>query len=318
MSGIDWTKLRDYPHLDPKVTSKGNLKVRCPFHSDRTPSAVIFPTGYFYCFGCETEGFIPKQIAEKILGGEIASTGTYVKEQFPSVDVVEEQSLVVQKAIRSHTGESLLVRSFATKKHLPVDVVRTSTFPTRQGLLMPAFCWAWGDERFDPEIPPYAEHDYPYPLYVCGAQYRIKDALAEDPELKAITHGFRGFGMPGLQYRPRWAWDGKVAAKSRYIIVTEGPQHAYKFAVALEGKALALCTFGGSISGWQEKAIESLSPDCLLVVQDSDKWRDSDKPENKAIMREDHGLEVNLYLDADLISPLGLRRVLQSLEIPTP
>lgn len=31
-------------------------KIRCPFHSDRTASCTLFPTGGFHCFGCGAHG----------------------------------------------------------------------------------------------------------------------------------------------------------------------------------------------------------------------------------------------------------------------
>ena len=32
------------------------FKIRCPFHNERTPSFVIYPTGKFHCFGCGIHG----------------------------------------------------------------------------------------------------------------------------------------------------------------------------------------------------------------------------------------------------------------------
>jgi len=32
------------------------IKINCPFHSERTPSCVLFPTGGFKCFGCGEHG----------------------------------------------------------------------------------------------------------------------------------------------------------------------------------------------------------------------------------------------------------------------
>lgn len=31
-------------------------KILCPFHSENTPSCVLFPTGGFKCFGCGAHG----------------------------------------------------------------------------------------------------------------------------------------------------------------------------------------------------------------------------------------------------------------------
>lgn len=39
---------------DSRITRK--VKVLCPFHAERTPSMVIFPTGGFKCYGCPAKG----------------------------------------------------------------------------------------------------------------------------------------------------------------------------------------------------------------------------------------------------------------------
>jgi len=32
------------------------FKIKCPFHAERTPSCVLFPTGGYKCFGCSAHG----------------------------------------------------------------------------------------------------------------------------------------------------------------------------------------------------------------------------------------------------------------------
>lgn len=32
------------------------VSVRCPFHSERTPSFILYPTNDFHCFGCGKNG----------------------------------------------------------------------------------------------------------------------------------------------------------------------------------------------------------------------------------------------------------------------
>lgn len=32
------------------------VKIRCPFHQERTGSCTLFPTGGFHCFGCGAHG----------------------------------------------------------------------------------------------------------------------------------------------------------------------------------------------------------------------------------------------------------------------
>lgn len=43
-------KLVGNPHLTRKI------KIQCPFHAERTPSCVLFPTGGYKCFGCGKGG----------------------------------------------------------------------------------------------------------------------------------------------------------------------------------------------------------------------------------------------------------------------
>lgn len=31
-------------------------KIKCPFHSERTASCTLFPTGGYHCFGCGSHG----------------------------------------------------------------------------------------------------------------------------------------------------------------------------------------------------------------------------------------------------------------------
>lgn len=38
------------------IKSGGRLKGRCPFHSEKTASFVIYPTNTFNCFGCQASG----------------------------------------------------------------------------------------------------------------------------------------------------------------------------------------------------------------------------------------------------------------------
>ena len=39
-----------------KVNNGRNLSIRCPFHSERSPSCVIYPTNDWHCFGCGSHG----------------------------------------------------------------------------------------------------------------------------------------------------------------------------------------------------------------------------------------------------------------------
>ncbi len=39
---------------DSRVNRK--VKIRCPFHPERTASCTLFPAGGYYCFGCGSRG----------------------------------------------------------------------------------------------------------------------------------------------------------------------------------------------------------------------------------------------------------------------
>jgi DNA primase len=39
-----------HARIDKKV------KIKCPFHPDRTPSCTLFPNGGYHCFGCRAKG----------------------------------------------------------------------------------------------------------------------------------------------------------------------------------------------------------------------------------------------------------------------
>lgn len=58
MTTFNTEELRKIPlHViigNPHITRK--IKIRCPFHKERTPSCVLFPTGGFKCFGCPAHG----------------------------------------------------------------------------------------------------------------------------------------------------------------------------------------------------------------------------------------------------------------------
>ena len=38
------------------TSANRKVKIRCPFHNERTPSCTLFPTGGFHCFGCGAHG----------------------------------------------------------------------------------------------------------------------------------------------------------------------------------------------------------------------------------------------------------------------
>ena len=47
-------------------TLDGKLRIHCPYHDDKTPSAVIFEdSGHFHCFACSKHTTIYVSIATK-------------------------------------------------------------------------------------------------------------------------------------------------------------------------------------------------------------------------------------------------------------
>lgn len=51
-------KLRDVSiHSILGISNNGRrISIRCPFHSERTPSFVLYPENSFHCFGCNKNG----------------------------------------------------------------------------------------------------------------------------------------------------------------------------------------------------------------------------------------------------------------------
>lgn len=50
-------KLRAIPILRLMGKPIGKrVSVRCPFHTEKTPSCVIYPNNSFHCFGCQKHG----------------------------------------------------------------------------------------------------------------------------------------------------------------------------------------------------------------------------------------------------------------------
>lgn len=46
------------------------IKIRCPFHSENTPSCTLFPTGGFKCYGCGASGNSIDFVAKLINSGD--------------------------------------------------------------------------------------------------------------------------------------------------------------------------------------------------------------------------------------------------------
>lgn len=38
------------------LPERRNTKIKCPFHTERTPSMTIYSDGHFHCFGCGKRG----------------------------------------------------------------------------------------------------------------------------------------------------------------------------------------------------------------------------------------------------------------------
>lgn len=86
------------------------MKIICPFHADKNPSMKVdFATGFWYCFGCQEGGkwrkFILKMegselkaelVKQKIMKGEVKSTGLVIKQVSPEVARRRQRQLRVE------------------------------------------------------------------------------------------------------------------------------------------------------------------------------------------------------------------------------
>lgn len=98
-----------YYRLIESVESQ-EMKIICPFHADKNPSMKVdFATGFWYCFGCQEGGkwkkFILKMegselkaelVKQKIMRGEVKSTGLVIRQVSPEVARRRQRQLRVE------------------------------------------------------------------------------------------------------------------------------------------------------------------------------------------------------------------------------
>lgn len=98
-----------YYRLIESVESQ-EMKIICPFHADKNPSMKVdFATGFWYCFGCQEGGkwrkFILKMegselkaelVKQKILKGDVKSTGLVIRQVSPEVARRRQRQLRVE------------------------------------------------------------------------------------------------------------------------------------------------------------------------------------------------------------------------------
>lgn len=52
-----WSKILSHLKLPFRVRLTGTIVIRCPFHTERTPSCMLWPkSGRFHCHGCGHDG----------------------------------------------------------------------------------------------------------------------------------------------------------------------------------------------------------------------------------------------------------------------
>jgi len=273
---------------------ESGVSICCPFHDDHSPSAVIFTNGKFFCSVCHISGYPPRNIAEEILGGEISHDLT-PHTIYPSLTIIQEQTILFWDAFHHQSAYSSQIKRLSQAKHLNPNTLRDMAIPTAKGLMFPAFVWPLGDGGWDTMEEPFLRNESPYPIYIAGMQYRIKDVLPQRGEKspKTLTFGFRGLGLPGRKHRPAWAWGGAVPTTTRDILIVEAPQHVAKISET-QPQILTMCSFGSNISPWQLNAIKSLKPDTWGYIFDPDCVR---LPTNPTIIAE--MISRSLYVDLD-------------------
>ncbi len=60
-----------------RVRASGAIYLRCIFHEERTPSLVLWPSGNFKCYGCDTVGDKLDFVAGKNLSDRIGDDAEY-------------------------------------------------------------------------------------------------------------------------------------------------------------------------------------------------------------------------------------------------
>jgi len=312
----DWNLL-----LKARIGKKraSGLSIHCPFHDDRTASAVIFPQGFFYCTVCEVYSRVPIDIFKQIWGSAPTQEGSH--SVGPTIEVVRQQTAIAMAAIKDTAARKRFayqaIRFAKAKKFASADIIINSTIPSAQGLITPSFAWpVLPKYTFDPMDAPFINNESPLPVWITGMQYRLKDVLDDYGEtegkapLKTLTFGFRGLSMPGKKYRPSWAWGGEVHCDTRAVVLCEAPQHALKMAEVTKGKVLCLSGFGAGFSQWQFDAIKALNPELFMIILDPDRV-----PSFSKINEIEYP---HLYLDLDLIHTHRLHRVLEEVSCTYP
>lgn len=218
--------------------------VYCPYHDDRTPSAVVFRGSLvFYCSACNKSERWPDACR---LWGDREETGERLA--LPPDRPTAEHLKVAQKWWNEPSGKGLewQRQAFARAKLLPPEVLDFAR-PHPKGLRFPFVARMEGR------------------LAIVGVLFRRKGIIPGDG-LKTIAYGFRGFLAPPCRLRPTW-WFGEVQAERRITVVTESIQAALKVALATGGKVLAVGA-GGTLSRWQLSELVGMGQVFFLLDPD--------------------------------------------------
>jgi len=51
-----WVSVLTHMGYSHRETANNRVDMLCPFHGDKTPSLRMWPSGFFYCHGCQARG----------------------------------------------------------------------------------------------------------------------------------------------------------------------------------------------------------------------------------------------------------------------
>lgn len=219
--------LPNHPSIRVARLLEHKAVIYCPYHDDRTPSAVVFrDSRVFYCSACNrSERWAD---AGELWGDREDNDGTLPVP--PPESPTQEHIRLAQKWWNAPArGLDWQRQAFARSKLLPAEALEFAR-PHPKGLRFPFVAQVKGR------------------LVVVGVLFRRKGVIPGTGP-KTIAYGWRGFLAPPRHLRPAW-WFGNVPAHKRVVVVTESVQAALKVALATEGQVLALGA-GGTLSRWQ-------------------------------------------------------------------
>lgn len=256
-------------NIRPRKEQGGNIYIKCPYHSERTPSFGInvdpgsrkAPLGWGYCFGCG---------ASKNWN-EIADTLGLKKAKGMKKDGTFAQEYVapLQKDLRSQLldGGSGLTLEDLEKEWgclLSYRIEKTDEWRGYSGkLLRKIGCWVSVDN--------YDNKCLLMPVKVEGEMVGAQKALWEKPKKKKIS-SYMNYSGPWIKYQGLFPYDhvDKMLEKTglNYVVLVEGARDALR----LIDKGIPALAILGTKNWCEQKRslIITLGIDYVVIMMDAD------------------------------------------------